>query len=103
MPPTIIDLMGQRFGKLLVMEFHGTTTGTGDKGKRARWKCTCDCGNETIVSSSNLRMGKVIGCGKCRSKIGNQHGRYDLTTYDSAFNIFYRTIKLGAQARELAF
>lgn len=99
MTPKIVDLKGQRFGKLVVVEF----VGTGENRKRARWKCKCECGNISIVNSDNLRAGKVIGCGKCRSKIGNQYGKYDLKTHDSAFKIFYRTIKLGAESRNLPF
>ena len=103
MPPTIIDLMGQRFGKLVVIEFAGTESHTGRQVRRARWVCKCDCGNTTTIDSTVLRRGKAIGCGKCRSKIGNQYGSYNLKTYDSAFKIFYRTVKLGAEARHLTF
>ena len=29
----------------------------------ALWKCQCDCGNITIVSSNNLQKGSIISCG----------------------------------------
>lgn len=103
MPPTVIDLMGQRFGKLVVIEFAGTNSHTGRKVKRARWVCRCDCGNIKTVDSFVLRRGKVIGCGQCRSKIRNQHGSYDLRTYDSSFNEFFRTVKVSAKQRNLVF
>lgn len=103
MHPTVINLLGEKFGKLLVIEFCGTQSTTGKSTKRARWKCRCDCGNITIVDSSNLRSGRMIGCGKCRETIGNQYGKYNLKTYDSAFNIFYNTVKRGAIQRRFSF
>lgn len=55
---TRFNLKGRRFGKLKVIE--RTYKKKGD----AFWLCKCDCGNETIVSSSALRHGKIVSC-KC--------------------------------------
>ena len=55
------DLCGKRFGKLLVIETSGK-----DKRGEILWKCKCDCGNETIVLSSNLRTGHTTSCGCLR-------------------------------------
>lgn len=100
MSKTIVDLMGQRFGKLIVIEFCGTGNET---HKRAQWKCSCECGNTVIMASCNLRSGRVVGCGKCRVHIVNQHGKYDLRDYDSAFMLFYRATKQSASNRNLTF
>lgn len=55
--PGFIDLTGQRFGRLTVIERANT-------GKpRGWWKCLCDCGNETIVQSDSLRRGSTKSCG----------------------------------------
>lgn len=51
----VVDRMGQRFGKLLVIGFVDTA------GGYARWLCKCDCDNEIIVASGNLR--RAVGCG----------------------------------------
>ncbi len=51
------DLTGQRFGSLTVIE-RAENTPQG----QARWKCKCDCGNETIVRGSQLRRGDIISC-----------------------------------------
>lgn len=53
------SLVGQRFGKLLVLEDSGNRTTSGN----VIWKCLCDCGNITYVSTSNLRGGHVKSCG----------------------------------------
>lgn len=55
---TLIDLTGQRFGKLVAIEKvepkpDGVT----------RWLCRCDCGNDHIVSYTNLKNGHVTSCG----------------------------------------
>ena len=58
------NLLGQKFGKLLVVErIQGSS-----KFKRIRYRCKCDCGNETIVESCSLVTGTTISCGCIISK-----------------------------------
>lgn len=52
------DLLGKRFGRLIVVEFYGT-----DNGCHALWLCKCDCGNTTIARGYDLKGGKIISCG----------------------------------------
>ena len=56
MPP-IIDLTGQRFGKLTVMER------APNQRTKTMWRCRCDCGGSTVVSRDNLRSGHTKACG----------------------------------------
>lgn len=49
-----IDLTGQRFGRLVVLEYFT---------KVLRWHCQCDCGNTTEVLSHNLRNASTRSCG----------------------------------------
>ena len=60
MPNVKIDLTGERFGKLTVIEYAGS------KNRSNLWRCRCDCGCESIVSTGALRSGntKSCGCGK---------------------------------------
>lgn len=51
------DLVGQRFGRLVVRERAGST------GRLAAWRCACDCGGEKIVAGAKLRKGGVVSCG----------------------------------------
>lgn len=57
-----IDLTGQKFGRLLVIERCGTAKNGG-----VVWKCKCDCGNISTVASCSLRRGAVVSCG-CYSR-----------------------------------
>lgn len=57
------DLTGKVFGSLTVLERAPNI------GKRSAWRCRCECGNETIVLTNNLRRGLTKSCG-CRSHDG---------------------------------
>lgn len=54
---TCIDLAGQKFGRLIVVKRAENRRG------RVRWRCLCDCGNETIVGARNLKSGNTRSCG----------------------------------------
>jgi hypothetical protein len=62
--PALIDITGQRFGHLTVT---GIAERFHDGGvilrSRIYWLCRCDCGNETIATASNLKLGSVTSCG----------------------------------------
>lgn len=82
----IKDLLGLKFGRLVVKEFSGL-----DKRKKSLWLCECDCGNTTIVRASDLSNNKTRSCG-CYQKEsryshtlrhGNTCGRSSTITYAS--------------------
>lgn len=52
----IIDLKGQKFGRLLVLNFSHTN-------KKVYWLCKCDCGTKHTVRGNNLKSGRVTSCG----------------------------------------
>lgn len=54
----VIDHVGDRFGKLVVLSRNGQ-----NKWKSARWLCRCDCGNEVTVGGRELRVGDTKSCG----------------------------------------
>jgi hypothetical protein len=53
-----IDLIGQRFEKLVVIERLEN-----DKNGKTRWVCKCDCGKETVVIGRNLINNRTRSCG----------------------------------------
>lgn len=69
-----VDLTGQRFGHLTVVEFVGRRRHPGG-GVSSMWKCQCECGNECIVSNSGLRSG-TQSCGCKRIKRGKESHLY---------------------------
>ena len=54
----MIDLTGQKFEKLTAIRPVGV-----NKCGQKLWECICNCGNTTIVASSNLRRGSTRSCG----------------------------------------
>ena len=56
-----INLVGQRFGKLLVIKKSEIPPDA--KNKSIRWLCKCDCGNKKVISGQNLRNGDIKSCG----------------------------------------
>jgi hypothetical protein len=52
-----INITGQQFGRWTVKAYAYT------KDNRAYWRCVCDCGNERVVRSSDLRNSKSQSCG----------------------------------------
>ena len=58
------DLTNQRFGLLTVIEF------AYKKNDKKYWKCKCDCGNEAIVSGSDLVTNHTHSCGCLKCSIG---------------------------------
>lgn len=62
----LIDITGQRFGQLTVIERYSVN----NKHKQTIWKCQCDCGNTTIVEGYRLKQGKCKSCGCLRKRKG---------------------------------
>lgn len=62
---SLIDLTGQKFGKLTVL-YRDKEKEKTVANKNAYWKCQCECGNQISVRSADLRKGntKSCGCGK---------------------------------------
>ena len=77
----LIDLTGQRFGKLTVLYRDFTS----EKG--TKWHCKCDCGNECIVFGDNLKRGHTQSCGCETSSFGEKYIKNLL----NQFNIEYAT------------
>lgn len=69
----LIDLTGQQFGYLTVIER------VENIGKQVRWLCRCKCGNEKIVYGTNLRRGLTTSCGCYRKEKLTQEKLQDLT------------------------
>ena len=63
-----IDLTDKKFGMLVVVEKNGT-----NNNGNIVWKCICECGNVTNVSSHDLLTGNTKSCGcQRKSSFGEQ-------------------------------
>lgn len=61
----IIDLTGQTFGKLTILEPTEYRA-----GRNVVWKCQCECGNIAYINGNNLRNGMSQSCG-CMKNISS--------------------------------
>lgn len=65
-----IDLSGQRFGKLTVLDR------AENRGRRTYWRCSCDCGKIIERESSTITQNKSSrkSCGCLRREIAQENG-----------------------------
>jgi hypothetical protein len=74
-----LQLTGQRFGRLLVLEESGKV------GRAIAWRCRCDCGAEPVVVGHNMKSGLVRSCGCLRREMAStktrRHGMTDTDEY----------------------
>lgn len=59
----ILDLVGERYGRLTVMSKADTTS------RKTKWNCRCDCGGTALATSSDLRGGNTSSCGCLRRDV----------------------------------
>lgn len=76
------NLVGQRFGKLVVLERANENTSNGG----AIWVCQCDCGTIKNIPGECLRSGVSMSCGCMQSK-----GEYLIRQYLNQYNIDFQT------------
>lgn len=75
-----MDLIGQKYGRLTVVEFCGI------KNRKATWKCVCDCGMVVIATGNNLRSGTTKSCGCLRRETTRARGKANTTHGNSHDN-----------------
>lgn len=75
----IIDLTGQRFGRLVVIERAENKVFPSGQ-KQPTWRCRCDCGAETVVQGGHLRGGQIKSCGcllvEARASLPRPRGQF---------------------------
>ncbi len=76
----IFELPGKKVNKLKVIEY------VSGGSRHRKFRCICDCGNETTTSGHLLMNGYVHSCGKCTDKIwkiGEKFGYLRVLEYHS--------------------
>lgn len=82
------DLAGKRYGKLEVKEWVGNS----------RWRCLCDCGNETLVLTANLNRKNTTSCGCIRNMMSSKRN----TTHGLSNTHAYKTwLSMRRRCREV--
>ena len=89
----LIDLTGQRFGRLTVLR-RAENTKTG----QSQWACKCDCGKQLIVAGQSLRNGRSKSCGCKRDEMARKRLK-KVNEYRLNGNVVY--VKLSNTDREM--
>ena len=71
-----IDLTGQKFGRLEVIER------AENKGGQTMWRCRCECGKDHIVNGYFLTSGQSRSCGCYRNDLNIKHGMHGARLYE---------------------
>lgn len=78
-----IDLIGKKFGKLTVVEYLEGFKSKNKKSSNNYWRCLCNCGGESVVTTSRLRSKNTRSCGCLRvqmiSKINKNRAIHGMT------------------------
>ena len=77
-----LELSGQRFGHLLVIECVGSRKG------HTQWLCECDCGKKKVVDGRKLKEQQIKSCGCMHFEACKTHGQSDTRLYH-----IWRTMK----------
>ena len=82
-----IDRTGQRYGKLTVVSFQGTSP-----RRISMWLCLCDCGAEKLVRGDSLATGNTTSCGCYQQEklleANTKHGQSSREGSTSAYQIW---------------
>ncbi len=92
----VIDLTGHKYNLLTVI---GRDLKQNlNKNKSSMWKCRCDCGNITTVSSSNLRFNGVKSCGCLPIKNRTKHSLSSSKEYSSWHHMKQRCLNSNSDS-----
>jgi len=81
------DIVGERFGKLIVVEYIGFEWDEKceQKYKKYNYYCQCDCGNKKVAIRHHLKCGNTRSCGCLKYEVVNKgntrHGLKDEKLY----------------------
>lgn len=73
------SLVGNRYGKLTVMEYYGKVE------KLRAWICLCDCGNTKTVKEIHLKRGKTKSCGCLKHESQNKRHGLSHTSFERKY------------------
>lgn len=96
--PKEINIIGKRYGRLVVLSYSHSV------GYRKYYLCQCDCGKQTCVLKGNIMSGKQVSCGCYRlqaltqaiklpdgySHLGRIFYQMKRRCYDKSSNRYYR-------------
>jgi DNA-binding protein Fis len=83
-----IDLVGQRFGRLVVVSEDGR-----DSQGKVLFKCLCDCGNYITTRAYSLRNGSCRSCGCRRKEVSSENNSTHGHSNEKLYGVWRGMIK----------
>lgn len=84
--PKKSEMVGKKFGLLTVINRAKGISSHGD----VMWKCSCECGGDTVTRSNSLRSGHTKSCG-CLARGNNfKHGMTGTSEFQAWADMFTR-------------
>jgi hypothetical protein len=90
-PHNFKDLSGQRFGKLVILNFSHM------QKNRSFWNCICDCGNSYIANGTSLKTKQVKSCGCWHREL------FSSKNTEASMNEIFRNYIIKAEKRNVVF
>jgi hypothetical protein len=93
----VIDLMGQTFGRLTVVQ-RGT-----NRGKCPYWICRCVCGTVVTVLGADLRRGNTQSCGCYRAELKGRNWRTHGLSHHPLHRVWHNIVKRCFDPRSISY
>jgi hypothetical protein len=84
----VINLLGEKFGRLIV-----NSRAENSPQGQARWNCVCECSGTKVVKGHELRSGKVSSCGCLHIESITRHGKSRTPEYKAWIHMRERCTK----------
>lgn len=98
-PFTRVDIVGKRFGKLVVVGDDGTRTNNGS----IMWHCSCDCGETTHATAAKLESGAKKSCGCLARNHFKPKSTTDIDFANTAKSVILGRYKSKAKQRNFSW
>jgi hypothetical protein len=89
--PHIFDYRGFKLGKLTILEY-----------EKGRWICECECGNDAIVRTGDIKNNRRFACRSCTASEVTIKRNHNIEHYGYRRRIYREYIK-GSKKRNLDF
>lgn len=100
-PSNSPDLTGRRFGRLIVISKGDPYVN--QTRSYVRWDCRCDCGANSLVTTSRLLSGKTRSCGCKRKETTRTHGQTVGGRHSPTYNTWQDMIDRCTNPNDPAF
>ena len=97
---TVINIVGNKYGRLKVLERVLPNYYTPKNKQMTRWKCQCDCGKIVIKTKGTLTSGNTKSCGCLKAEQSPKNTKH---IKDSSLKRLFTLYQYSAKKRNFSF